>query len=95
MNDHADLFGRSIHDGNCILSLTNIAIKIGDKMSTLPAAGQAIYTKGTEVVSNVTIEIDHTITESIKNAYLVYRQWNFIKTSSCATYVTADMFQRK
>ena len=70
INNFADFYGGTIFDENCQVSITNTTIRIDNEMSRVTLEGQAIYTKGTYVITNSTIEVEKGYYQNARNPYV-------------------------
>ena len=70
INNNAEFFGGSIFDDRCISSLWNSTIQIDEKMSIIPVQGQAVYSRGVQVMNNVTIKVEKTFLRSSGDSYI-------------------------
>ena len=70
INNFAEFYGGAIFDDNCQINVKNTIIRIDKKMANIPVKGQAIYTKGTHIITNSTIQFERDYAQNTKNSYV-------------------------
>ena len=70
INNAADVYGGSIFDDYCFVILRNSTIRINDKMSSDAVEGQVIYSRGIQIMNNVTIKVEKTFLRSSRDSYI-------------------------
>ena len=77
INNQADFYGGSIFDDNCVIHMANTIIRMDRNMPRTSLEGLAIYSKGTQYVFNVTIDVKIQISNN-RNAYILFSGGRFI-----------------